>query len=475
MDLSLPDIDLARIADTHLVQQIRQLLNGLERQAQQIRQLTIAIEHAYQEIARLKGQPKKPQFSSTKNPSVSITSFLKDPSNKKRNWHKSAKKGTLPIDTHIQLSEQARCECGSHEFATLRTKTKIVQGMIITRNNTAYHGREQQCVRCGKIYKPSFPHDTKGLSFDATIQSLVSYLKFDNRFTHPLLHRFFTGFGIKISYGQLTAILQRNSKKLVPVLSHLKTIGVKQSRYTQSDATGTKRKHRGNGNIINQHLHILGNRLLSIFHISRRYNARVMNDLLGKRGRNKPFVSDDGSPNGDCLKCENKQLCWVHEIRLYKKLFPFFNNHQQLQKHILLQWRKFYHLAKHYGENPPQTRKKKKEQIQNLFDHITSEVTGYDLLDKQLQLTRKKKDRLLLFLDYPFLPIHNNQCEQDLREFVIIRKISGETKSVAGDRSIERHLSVIQTAKKQGLDVFQTLHGFLTGQLSPAILTAKSA
>jgi len=95
-------------------------------------------------------------------------------------------------------------------------------------------------------------------------------------------------------------------------------------------------------------------------------------------------------------------------------------------------------------------------------------------LDHQLLPTRRKRDRLLLFLDYPFVPIHNNQCEQDLREFVIIRKISGETKSLAGDRSIERHLSVIQTARKQGLNVYETLHGLLTGELLPAVLTVQS-
>jgi len=99
--------------------------------------------------------------------------------------------------------------------------------------------------------------------------------------------------------------------------------------------------------------------------------------------------------------------------------------------------------------------------------------TGYEALNHQLSLTKQKRERLLLFLDYPFLPIHNNQCEGDLREFVIIRKISGETKSLAGDRSIERHLSVIQTARKQGLNVFETSNGLLTGTLSPAILTAK--
>jgi hypothetical protein len=144
-------------------------------------------------------------------------------------------------------------------------------------------------------------------------------------------------------------------------------------------------------------------------------------------------------------------------------------NYYEIFITILTRWRQFYYAAKHYRDEPGL---KIRQEIEQLFDEITNQITGYDLLDKQLRLTRKKRERLLLFLDYPQLPIHNNQCEQDLREFVIQRKISHETKSVRGDHSIARHLSVIQTAQKQGLDVFHTLHGLLTEQLSPAVLTA---
>ncbi len=463
--MELSDIDLTRITTLEKAWNvIGQLL-----QVVKIQQEKIAILEA--EIGKLKGQPKKPHFSSSKKSSVSVSSLLKEPTDKKNNWHKSKKKENLPIDQHIALPMQHVCVCGSHDFVTMHTRTKIVQGMIIRRNNIAYQGREQQCRRCGNHYKPSFPKETNGFSFDGTIQSLVSFLKFDCRLTHPLLHRFLTGFGIEISYGQLTEILQRNSKRLFPTLLHLKTTGIAKSSYTQSDATGTKRKNQKTGKIRNQHLHFLGNKVLSIFTITKAYNAQVMNRMLGIQGRKKPFVSDDGSPNGECLKCKNKQLCWVHEIRLYKKLFLFFSPYHKQERKILLQWRRFYHAAKQYGRDPTEEKRKK---IETLFDRITKQKTGYDLLDKQLQLTRKKKERLLLFLTYPFLPIHNNQAELSLREYVIMRKISGETKSIAGDRSIERHLSVIQTAKKQGLNVFQTLYGLLTNQLSPAVLTAKS-
>ena len=454
------------------VKEIRSLDEAIviiEQLAHQIAQLTKALGLANQEIARLKGQPKKPHFSKGWKSSISVTGLLKETGKKK--WNKKAK--DIHIDRHKEVPIQEVCECGSHEFLIIRTTIKVIQGMLITRNNVAYHGKTTQCANCKKVYQPAFPDDTKGLSFDSTTQSLISYLKFDGRFTHPLLYRFFTGFGVQISYGEITEILKRNSHRLRPAMNHLKTTGIKKSRYIQSDATGTKRRLIS-GKVLSQHLNVLGHKFLSIFKITGKYNAEEMNKLLGAQGRKKPLVSDDGSPNNAC-KCNGQQLCWVHEIRLYKKLFPYFNGNQVLQNRILLQLREFYHLAKQYGIDPPETATpEKRKAIEDMFTEITRQITGYADLDKQLKLTWKKREKLLFFLDHPYIPIQNNQCEQDVREAVIIRKISGSTKSLEGDRSIERHLSVIQTAKKQGLPVFQTLHGLLTGQISPVILTVKT-
>lgn len=458
--MNLPDINPESITT------LAEARNAIEKLLQAYVSLKSENELLKAEVARLKSQPKKPQFNSNAQKNFGVSKLLKVD----KVWSKGSKKGILPIDSHVNLPGEIICSCGSSNFKSLRTHTKIIQGMLFQRNNTAYHGRDKQCRRCGKIYKMQIPDSIKGVSFDPTLKSLISYLKYACRMTHPLLLRMFSGFGIKISSGEISEILLSNGYQLTPSYQELKTKGFNQSSYLQSDSTGTKRKDKQTGKVKNQYVQIISNKLLSVFAITRHYNIKTLSNLLTKRGRDKPYVSDDGSPNGDGLRCKAKQVCWVHEIRHYQKLFPFFNPHQKLQQQILSQWSSFYHLSKEYGRDPTE---EKRQTIEVSFDQITSQVTGYDLLDKQLKLTRKKRSRLLTFLDYPFLPIHNNQCEQDLREFVIQRKISGETKSVAGDRSLERHLSIIQTAQKQGLNVFAILHGLLTGQLSPKILTVN--
>jgi len=461
--MKLPNIELDQITT------LPEALNVIEQLLQTQRLLIDELNKMKEEIARLKGQPKKPTFSSSGKQSASVTTLLKE----NRSWHKSSKKGKIAIDRDEKLAEVDLCICGSTSFTTIRTTKKVVQGIVFRRENVSYSGRVKQCRNCGKRYRSILPSHLKGISFSPELASFLSFWHYACRVTLPLLLRTMDGIGIQISSGQVSGLLLQSGDTLQKADHQLRTVGITKSSYLQSDASGAKRKDKKTGKICNQYVQVISNKFLSIFSITKQYNAKTLNRLLGKNGRKKPFVSDDGSPNGECLACKDKQLCWVHEIRHYQKLFPFFNRHQLLQQKILTQWKGFYYLAKHYGESPPDIQKEKKQEIQLLFDQITSQVTGYDLLDKQLRLTKKKKERLLQFLDHPELPIHNNQCEHDIRPFVIIRKISGGTKSYRGDKSLARHLSVIQTAQKQGLNVYQTLQGLLSGQLSPSVLTAN--
>lgn len=462
MSVSIPHIDVNKITTLDEAKNIIELL--LQTQALLVKEIALLRE----EVNRLKGQPRKPSFSSQSNNSSSVTTFLHE----KKSHRKQSKRSTLSVDREVQLPEVETCACGCVTFATLRTTRKIVQGLLFKRDTVSYHGRVTQCTTCGKRYRSKLPTNLKGLTFSPELSSFLSFWHYACRVTEPLIAKTLTSMGLQISHGQINNLLMDNGAKLQEADRHLRTQGISTSPHLQSDASGAKRKDKRTGKVINHYVQVVSHKLLSIFRITRKYNTQTVNKLLTKPGRTKLYVSDDGSPNGDRFS-PRKQLCWVHEIRHYKKLFPVFNSHQDLQQKILTQWRQFYHRAKHYGETPIEEREEERQKIGEEFDTITTQVTGYDLLDKQLKLTNRKKQRLLVFLDHPDLPIHNNQCEQDLRQFVLIRKISGGTKSVKGDKSLTRHLSVIQTAQKRGLDVYHTLQGLLMGTLHPSVLTAS--
>ena len=71
--------------------------------------------------------------------------------------------------------------------------------------------------------------------------------------------------------------------------------------------------------------------------------------------------------------------------------------------------------------------------------------------------TKKREHGLLTVLRYPFVPLHNNLCEQDLRENVIKRKVSGGTKTKLGTYSWDVGLSLVHTCRKLKIGFYEYL------------------
>ena len=58
---------------------------------------------------------------------------------------------------------------------------------------------------------------------------------------------------------------------------------------------------------------------------------------------------------------------------------------------------------------------------------------------------------LLLVLEYPWLPLHNNLSERQIREYVKRRKISGGTRSELGRKCRDTFASLKKTCKQHGI------------------------
>jgi len=71
--------------------------------------------------------------------------------------------------------------------------------------------------------------------------------------------------------------------------------------------------------------------------------------------------------------------------------------------------------------------------------------------------TKKRKEGLLVVLENPDLPLHNNHAEQQIRPYVIKRKIQFGTRSEDGRKSRDTFMSISMTCRKVGL----SFYGFL--------------
>ena len=80
-----------------------------------------------------------------------------------------------------------------------------------------------------------------------------------------------------------------------------------------------------------------------------------------------------------------------------------------------------------------------------------------------LKEIRDHQADLLRVLERPEVPLHNNACESDIREYVKKRKISGGTRSAAGRRCRDTFTSLKKTCRKLGVNFWNYLQDRLCG------------
>ena len=160
-------------------------------------------------------------------------------------------------------------------------------------------------------------------------------------------------------------------------------------------------------------------------------------------------------------------LCWVHEGRLYKKLMPFLPYHQLLLDNFQTDFWGFYHqlLAYRSDPSPPEA-----QRLHDKFDDLFSTTTGYQALDQRIAKTKQKADKLLLVLDFPDLPLHNNPAELGARQRVRKRHISFGPRTQDGVQACDTFMTLAETAKKLGVSFFAYVYDRVSGaSLMPSL------
>ena len=106
----------------------------------------------------------------------------------------------------------------------------------------------------------------------------------------------------------------------------------------------------------------------------------------------------------------------------------------------------------------------KKAQLEARFDEIFVGDTCFASLTQALKRISQNKPELLLVLEYPDIPLHNNLSESDIREYVKKRKISGSTRSDEGRRCRDTFTSLKKTCRKQGISFWKFLNDRIIGK-----------
>lgn len=148
-------------------------------------------------------------------------------------------------------------------------------------------------------------------------------------------------------------------------------------------------------------------------------------------------------------------LCWVHAGRHFKKLTPCVALHREQLEKFLKEFWSYYHELRRYGDAPTGA---ERERLEQEFERLLTQRTGYAALDERIALTRAKKEELLVVLVHPEVPLHNNAAELGARQRVRKRDVSFGPRTIEGCKAWDTFMSLAATTKKLGVSFYEYIH-----------------
>jgi hypothetical protein len=138
-------------------------------------------------------------------------------------------------------------------------------------------------------------------------------------------------------------------------------------------------------------------------------------------------------------------------------------HHRQIPEDFRKKYWDYYRELLVYKEKPGAD---EAERLSQKFDKLFSQQTGYTLLDLRISATMSNKKSLLMVLDHPDLPLHNNDSELSARTRVRKRDVSFGPRSREGTHAWDLYMSLLVTARKLGINFHEYLRDRISGSFN---------
>ena len=468
------------------------------------------------EIARLKKLPQKPRIRPStlpKDDEDKPDAPKQDGDNATGNPGQSRKRKKNLSIHETQVIKPDNLPEGSR---LLGYENYTVQDLLIQPYNTCYR-LARYLTPDGERLTGVLPEALQGKHFGATLESYILYQYHQQRVTQPLILQQLTEWGVDISSGQISNILSENKESFHREKDDLLSAGIHNSSYLHVDDTGSRHDgrngyctHLGNdafawfsstrsksrinflellrGPVLDYTINTAAidymrtqklpqQPLAAIMHSE----ARLFTDeeawkkqLAELQISNKRHIriATEGALLGTLIACGfppdlviisddagqfnvlAHALCWVHAERVFQRILPLNDDQVKELDWVRSEIWEIYADLKRYKNNPNADLK---EAIEVHFDELCQTITSFATLNQALKRLAKNKRELLLVLERPYIPLHNNLSERDIRTYVIKRKISGSTRSENGRRCRDTFTSLIKTCRKQGINFWDYL------------------
>jgi hypothetical protein len=512
VDALLKIIDKLEQENAELKQSVAKLEKTNAELSEQVHQLKKENQGFKDEIARLKKHKTRPKL----RPSQLEQPKKEDDKGKRKN-RKGKRKKTAELTIHetVQVAPKESIPDGSR-FRGYDEYTIV--GLKFEPYNVRYQLAIWETPE-GKRLKGQLPRfmEILGGHFTPELVSYVVHQHHHGRVPQGLIWEQLVELGVDISEGQINRILSVHAGPFHAEKEEVLQVGLEVSPYIHADDTGAR--HQGkNGyctHIGNQWFAYFAStasksrinflKILRAGHTDYVVNddaieymegQRLPKDILKNLGslRGESFADDaawqqalkkagvtrkrhrkittEGALLGSVL-CHGiypdlvimsddagqfnvllHALCWIHAERTLAKLVGFTDAQREVLERKRTEVWDYYRALKAYCKSPSISAK---QSLMTRFDAMFTEQTCFVSLNLALGRLHKNKDELLVALERPYIPLHNNLSENDIREYVMRRKCSGSTRSEEGRRCRDTYVSLKKTCRKLGISFWHYL------------------
>ena len=323
---------------------------------------------------------------------------------------------------------------------------------------TEHRAHRCQCPACGAETRADFPEGvTAWVRYGPRITAMAAYLSAVQLVPLQRLRAAMADlFGVRISQGTLAAMVARGAARLSGLALHIRD-EVARAGVKHMDETGIRVRGRL------AWLHVACTRLLSHFRLGAG-RGDVMADATGIAVHDcwKPYFRIPGT---------TPALCAAHVLRELQAVAG--SDGEKWAERMARHLQRTIHAVNLAGGG--KLRQPLSDLIGRRYDSLVAEgVAFHESLaplvsagtrgqkrrrpghNLALRL-RDRRDAMLRFTRNPAVPATNNEAERALRPMKVQQKISGSFRSEAGARNHAVLRTVLDTARRQGWNLLQTL------------------
>lgn len=315
---------------------------------------------------------------------------------------------------------------------------------VVRPHITAHQYHTLCCPGCGDLVAAQRPLDVPPGAFGprtvATISVLHGRFRLSDREIPALLHAFF---GLPLSLGSVVDLQQIGSAALAPVYATIHTT-VQQTERCNVDETGWKEAGK------RRWLWTMVTAIATLFCVATSRDGPALRQLLGTAypgivgsDRHRPYLA---------IRPERHQLCWSHLIRNFQGLVDRGGSLGVWGSDLLALSGVLFRLWHLFREGTID-----RSTLQDAMAPIQAAlrarlVQGTRRSDRAAEMSQELLahwDALWTFVREEGVEPTNNAAERALRPAVLWRKGCFGAQSAAGNRFVERMLTVVATCEQQ--------------------------